>query len=149
MLAIVALIAFGAYLLLQQGNFAMSSPSAGKLNATQIAQFAANAGFTGDDLATAVAIALAESGGDPSAYNPETAAGTPAGLGSYGLWQVYLKMHPEYTVSQLLDPQTNANAAFAIYSARGGVFTAWTTFTGGAYLSHLAVSQTAANQVEA
>jgi hypothetical protein len=104
------------------------------LSPAQIAQYAAAAGFTGADLLTAVDIALAESGGNPTAYNPETAAsgGTPQGQGSYGLWQIYLKMHPEFSGEDLTDPQTNANAAFSIYAIAGG-FTPWSTYTSGEY----------------
>jgi hypothetical protein len=102
------------------------------LSAAQIAQYAAAAGFTGNDLLTAVDIALAESGGNPAAYNPETAAGTPQGQGSYGLWQIYLKMHPEFAGQNLADPQTNANAAYSIYAIAGG-FTPWSTYTSGEY----------------
>lgn len=104
------------------------------LSPAQIAQYAAAAGFTGKDLITAVDIALAESGGNPGAYNPETAAagGTPQGQGSYGLWQIYLKMHPEFAGENLADPQTNANAAYSIYAIAGG-FTPWSTYTSGEY----------------
>jgi hypothetical protein len=106
--------------------------------AATLQQLASNAGFSGPDLATAVAIALAESSGNPGKYNPETAArgGTPQGQGSYGLWQIYLKMHPEFAGANLYDPQTNANAAFSIYSRRGG-FSDWTTYTEGDYLQYL------------
>ena len=57
-----------------------------KLQIPQLIGLAQNAGFQGDDLATAVAVALAESGGDPSAYNPEKQAGAASGKGSFGLW---------------------------------------------------------------
>jgi Lysozyme like domain len=102
------------------------------LTAGQIAQYAAAAGFAGGDLVTAVAIALAESNGNPAAYNPETAAGAPAGQGSVGLWQIFLMMHPEFAGEDLTDPQTNANAAYSIYSIAGG-FTPWSTYTSGQY----------------
>lgn len=110
----------------------------GALSPDQIQAVAANAGFTGDDMATAVAIALAESRGNSSAYNPELTArgGTPPGKGSVGLWQIYLKMHPEFSGLDLTDPQTNANAAYSIYSAAGG-FTPWATYTGGQYRAFL------------
>lgn len=108
-----------------------------KLSAADIAQVAANAGFSGNDLTTAVAVALAESGGNPSAYNPETAAGTPQGQGSYGLWQIYLKAHPEFSGVDLTDPNNNANAAFSVYSAAGSSFRPWSTFNNGAYQAHL------------
>ena len=103
-----------------------------------ILTLASNAGFSGADLATAAAIALAESGGNPNDYNPETAArgGTPQGQGSFGLWQIYLKAHPEFAGQNLYDPQTNANAAYSVYSHRGG-FRDWVTYSTGAYQEHL------------
>jgi hypothetical protein len=97
------------------------------LTAAQIQAYAAAAGFSGADLQTAVAIALAESSGNPSAYNPE---------GSYGLWQIYLPAHPEYAGVNLNDPLTNANAAFAIYSSAGS-FSPWSTYNSGAYLAYM------------
>ncbi len=97
------------------------------LSAAQIQGYAAAAGFSGADLATSVAVALAESSGDPSAINPE---------GSYGLWQIYLPMHPEFAGQNLLDPQSNANAAFSVYSKARG-FQPWTTFGSGAYQKYL------------
>lgn len=106
-----------------------------------IANYAQNAGFAGNDLITAIAIALAESSGNPNAYNPETAAGTPVGKGSYGLWQIYLNAHPEFSGQNLYDPQTNANAAYSIYSGAGESFSAWSTFNSGAYQAQLAVAQ--------
>jgi hypothetical protein len=111
------------------------------MNAAQILPFAAAAGFTGQDLATAVAIALAESSGNPTIYNPETAAkgGTPVGQGSYGLWQIYLRDHPEFAQANLYDPATNAAAAFSLYAHSG--FTPWATSDpphgNGAYRSYL------------
>lgn len=108
--------------------------------AASIAVYASNAGFSGPDMATAVAIALAESSGNPNSYNPETAAkgGTPIGKGSYGLWQIYLRDHPEFAGWNLYDPQTNANAAFSIYQRKGG-FTDWSTFTQGTYAKYLSL----------
>jgi hypothetical protein len=109
------------------------------MNPGNIAALAAGAGFSGADLDTAVAIAMAESGGNPNEYNAETMApgGTPPGKGSYGLWQIYLKKHPEFDSPNinLLDPQTNAHAAFDVYSREG--FHAWTTYNTGVYTSFL------------
>jgi hypothetical protein len=56
---------------------------------------------------------------------------------SIGLWQINLRAHPEYTEDELHDPQTNANAAFAIYQQAGDSFTPWTTFNTGAYSEYL------------
>ncbi|MHB8674717.1 MAG: transglycosylase SLT domain-containing protein [Candidatus Limnocylindrales bacterium] len=132
-------------ILQQVGATVSSIVSGGNLSASQIAQYAAAAGFTGDDLATAIAIAMAESGGNPKAYNPETAARTPVGQGSFGLWQIYLKAHPEFAGVDLTDPQTNANAAFSVYQAAGNRFTPWSTFGNGAYASYLSQAQGAIN----
>jgi hypothetical protein len=107
---------------------------------SQIATLADNAGFSGNDLAIAIAVALAESGGNPNAYNAETAAGTPKGKGSFGLWQIYLNAHPEFAGQNLYDPQTNANAAFSVYSKSGGNFQAWSTFKSGAYTNYIDVA---------
>ena len=105
------------------------------VDTSSLADLAAGAGFTGDDVAIAAAIAMAESGGNPRIYNPETAAGTPQGKGSYGLWQIYLKAHPEFAGWNLYDPQTNANAAYRVYQQQG--WNAWSTFKSGAYRKYL------------
>ena len=106
------------------------------LSTDQIVTLAANAGFSGPDLATATAVALAESSGDPVAYNPE---------GSYGLWQIYLKMHPEFSVTQVLDPQGNAQAAYQIYLQAGSSFRPWSTYNSGRYMGFMgAVTSTIA-----
>lgn len=114
----------------------------GDLTASQIKNLAENAGFTGDDLNTSVAIALAESQGDPQAHGDTTIG---SGTGSFGLWQIYSDAHPEYgpDFTALYDPQTNANAAFAIYQTAGNRFTPWSTFKSGVYRSFLSQAQTA------
>ena len=110
-----------------------------KLSPEQIAQAAHDAGFRGHDLTTAVAIALAESSGDPRAHN-----GVPPD-NSYGLWQINMigalgpdRRHQFHLDSnkELFDPETNAKAAFSI-SGKGDSFRPWTTYTSGAYKSHL------------
>jgi hypothetical protein len=117
-------------------------PNATILTPAQIAYYAQTAGFDGQDLNIAVAVALAESGGNPNVYNPETATGTPQGEGSYGLWQIYLKDHPEYANDNLYDPQTNANDAYELYSNSGG-FSPWATYNSGAYQAYLSPAATA------
>lgn len=110
-----------------------------KLSPEQIAQYAHDAGFRGQDLTTAVAIALAESGGRSQAHNA-----TPPD-DSYGLWQINMlgalgpQRRDQFDLDanrELFDPGTNAEAAFAI-SGRGESFRPWTTYTSGAYRSHL------------
>lgn len=102
------------------------------LTPSQIEQYAYNAGFRGDALKLAVAVALAESAGNPSAYNPELAAGTKAGSGSRGLWQIYGSAHPQYNNNAVYDPQANANAAYSVYKSAGESFRPWSTYLNGA-----------------
>ena len=113
----------------------------GNLSASQIAQYAANAGFSGDDLAIAVAIALAESSGNPNA-NGDTNL-TPGG--SVGLWQINLAAHPELAQVDLTDPQTNADAAYAVYAAAGYNFRPWSTYKSGVFAQYLSDAQGAVN----
>ena len=89
-------------------------------SADQIAVLAANAGFTGEDLAMAVAVALAESSGDPEVLGDNDK--------SVGLWQIYVPLHPEFEGWDLTDPQQNANAAHSVYVKAGHSFKPWTTF---------------------
>ena len=130
--AFIALAGGGIFLM---SRAAMGKSGGGRLGASDIARFASNAGFQGDDLATAVAVALAESGGDPSAHGDLSLPGS----GSYGLWQIYAHAHPEFgpNFDQLFDPQTNANAAFSVFSAAGNSFSPWSTFKGGQYAAFL------------
>lgn len=117
------------------------------LSIPQILTLAAGAGFAGADLATAAAVALAETdppGNSLGPYNPELKAGAAPGQGSYGLWQIYLTAHPQFDPSQLTnDPQYNAGAAYQVYAAAGASFRPWTTYNSGKYLSFLPQVQAA------
>jgi hypothetical protein len=115
-----------------------SSVAGTKLTPAQIANYAAQAGFTGLGLVTAVAVALAESaGGNTNAWNQ-------VGEDSRGLWQINVapNANPSYGSSNLFDPLTNAKAAYAL-SNGGTDWHLWTTFTGGAYKTYLAVATAA------
>jgi Lysozyme like domain len=111
------------------------------ISAQSIAAYASNAGFTGDDLVTAVAIAFAESSGNPDAHGDLSLPGS----GSYGLWQIYSQAHPEYgpDFTQLFDPQTNASAAFQVYLDAGNSFKPWSTYNNGSYRNYLSKAQEA------
>jgi hypothetical protein len=90
----------------------------------------------------AVAVALAESGG-----NSDTVNTNKDGSKDVGLWQINLKAHPEYTQAELLDPFKNA-AAMAKISSQGNNWAAWTgTVPNGKYKAHLATAATAVDQV--
>jgi Lysozyme like domain len=140
--AFIALVGGGIILLARSGLGAIVQ-SGNKLSAVAIAGYASAAGFSGDDLVTAVAVALAESGGDPNAHGDLTLPGS----GSYGLWQIYAHAHPELgpDFTQLYDPAVNAAAAFSVYSAAGNSFSPWSTFKGGQYAAHLDIASQAIN----
>lgn len=108
------------------------------LSANQIRVLARNAGFTGNDADIAVAVALAESGGDPTSHNS-----TPPD-DSYGLWQINMlgslgpvrsKQYGLSSYSALYDPATNARVAHGIWQTSG--WSAWSTYTSGAYKKYM------------
>ena len=105
----------------------------------QIAAYARQAGFPNDQIATAVAVALAESSGNPSIVNY---------LGCVGLWQIFESVHkakhPLWTTNWLKLPANNAVAAYAIWVEAGRSWRPWSTYTSGAYRRYLARGQTAA-----
>jgi Lysozyme like domain len=87
-------------------------------NPYQLTQLSYDAGFRAsrNELITAVAAAIGESGGN------ERARGD--GGDSWGLWQINLPSHPEYKENpeQLYNPRTNADAAYKIYVEAGRSF---------------------------
>jgi hypothetical protein len=109
------------------------------LTRNQIAGHAATAGFTGEDLQIAVAVALAESGGDTHAHNS-----TPPD-NSYGLMQINMlgAMGPDrrkrFKLSKnedLFDPATNMRVAYGIWKEQGWQ-RGWTTYSRGTYKKFL------------
>ena len=110
-----------------------------KLSPAEIAGYAHDAGFRGQDLTVAVAVAMAESSGDPRAHNPVPPDN------SYGLWQINMigslgpARRDEFDLDnnrELFNPAENAKAAWAI-SGHGDSFGPWTTYTSGAYKKYL------------
>lgn len=97
--------------------------SAGELEALWI-----NAGGAPTLAIPMAAIALAESGGNPSAHNPS---------GATGLWQILGNPFP----GNAYDPATNAKMAVAKYKSQGAA--AWTTYTSGAYKQFMQQATTA------
>jgi Lysozyme like domain/Repeat of unknown function (DUF346) len=112
------------------------------------AEVGSQAGFSGDRLVTAVAVALAESGCNPSArgVNPPT-SGCPNGSVDRGLWQINNCYHAEVSDACAYDAQCNANAAYRI-SSGGTNWTPWSTYNSGAYLSYLAQAQAAVDRLQ-
>lgn len=84
------------------------------------------------DAQVATAIALAESGGNPSATNHNFNGST-----DYGLWQIN-SIHKDVLANgQWSDPAANAKMAHEIYAQAGNRFTPWVTFTTGRYLAFM------------
>lgn len=108
------------------------------MNAQEIASVAYSAGFRGGSLAVAVAVALAESGGDPSATHRNSNGSTDRGL-----WQIN-SVHSQYDAARLLsDPAYNARAAFEI-SGGGANFRPWAAYTNLSYRTHLSAAEAVA-----
>lgn len=116
------------------------------------AQAAHKAGFRGEDLVMMIAIAMAESGGNPRAFNGNAGTGDQ----SYGLWQINMLggMGPERrskwglkSNEQLYDPYTNAVAAKHLYEGRGGAFTDWSVYKSGAYRQYLDLARQTAKSL--
>lgn len=106
------------------------------LSLAQLKGLAQQVGLSGNNVNIAAAIAMAESGGNTQAYNPETAAGTAQGHGSRGLWQIYGAAHPQYNNSSMFDALSNAKAMYAV-SSGGRNWNPWSTYTSGAYRQYL------------
>jgi Lysozyme like domain len=97
-------------------------------------------GGTTQSADVAAAIAEAESGGcqyakhGPTDDRPvkECTYTFSTGENSYGLWQINRQAHPQYGAASLYT--TGGNAAAAVAIANGGAsFSAWSTYTNGAY----------------
>lgn len=100
----------------------------------QLARIAAGAGFRGNALVAAVAVALAESGGNPAAThtNMDTHRSRDRGL-----WQINSYWHKEVPDAQAFNPAGNAAAAYRISKA-GADWRAWTTWRTGVAQAQLA-----------
>lgn len=111
------------------------------------AQVAYAAGFRGNPLVTAVAVATAESSCNPSAVGSNgPTAGCPSGSLDRGLWQINNCYHPDVSDACAYDAQCNANAAYAI-SSGGTNWQPWSTYNSGAYAGYLAAAQAAVNRL--
>lgn len=105
------------------------------LTPEKVASVAIQAGFRGEALVTAIAVAHAESGFRADAVGDKNL--TEKGECSIGLWQINYRPSRDAAGSLRdpglnLDPLHNAVAAFAI-SSQGRSFRPWSTFTNGSY----------------
>jgi hypothetical protein len=102
---------------------------------------AVSAGFTEQEAVIAAAIALAESGGNPTAKNP--------GSNARGLWQIMTTAHGDKIAGRnIFDPAVNADVARKVYVEAGKKWTPWAVYNSGAYKKHLpSAAGTAADPV--
>jgi hypothetical protein len=127
------------------GALGGSEPSMpiGARGAAGLAVAAAQAGFTGEGLRVAVAVGLAESGGNPTASGPNPPTpGCPAGSTDRGAWQLNTCYHPEVADGCADDLACAARETYRI-SAGGSDWSAWTTYISGAYQDQLAAADQA------
>jgi len=119
----------------------------GKISAAQAAHYAYQAGFRGNALVTAVAVAMGESSLNTSAMG-DVGLQTSKWGPSIGLWQIRSLNAEHHTGgsrdrARLIDPVFNAQSAFSI-SSGGSNFSPWTVYKTGAYKQYLGQAQAAA-----
>jgi lysozyme-like protein len=105
----------------------------------QIANCAKAAGFSGSDLPIAIAIALAESGGNPTATHKNNNGST-----DYGLFQINSIHSDLLGQNNWSDPAANARMAYSIFVQSNKTFNPWSTYKSGSYLRFLVRSRKAA-----
>jgi hypothetical protein len=120
------------------------------------ARLAYNAGFRGEDLVIATAMAGAESTYNQNAVNQRDARTEKWGP-SYGLWQIRTLQQPQQWggLDRLRDPnviggeqnaQANANLAKQIFDRSNG-WREWGSFTDGRYREYMDVAQQTVNNL--
>ena len=118
----------------------------------EIARYALGAGFPRSEAVTAVAVALAESGGDPASHNDNAATGDD----SYGLWQINMlgglgaPRRREFGIArnqELLQPAVNARAAFLVWKDAGRRWLPWSTWKHGSHRQFLGRAERAVEAV--
>lgn len=109
------------------------------MNQNQIEQLAMAAGLNANQAKTAAAIAMAESGGNPTKHTVDSDDD------SYGLWQINMKgdLGPDRrkqfgltSNAALLDPATNARV-MRVLSDGGSNWKKWGAYTNGSYKKFL------------
>jgi hypothetical protein len=115
-----------------------------KLTYDEIAAVVISAGWTGDDRATAVAVAAAESGRNPFIYNTLK-------KGHFGLFQISRSAWPDFFAPNgegvaWMNPELNAKQGYKVFKQQG--WGAWQAKTNGAYLAFLAPARAAVKKVE-
>ena len=102
------------------------------LTPAQIAGYAKSAGFPDSEIATATAVALAESGGRTDAQNRNTNGST-----DYGVWQINTVHGALLNNGDKFNPADNARMAFTVWSQAGRKWTPWSVYKSGAYRTQM------------
>ena len=115
------------------GMSASGAPTNGPYDYQRSFELARSVGASESEARMLASVVAPESGGNPSAHNPNASTGD----NSFGLWQINM-LGPMGTErrrqfglqrnEELFDPRTNANAALNILRSQGP--TAWTTWGG-------------------
>ena len=108
-----------------------------RLSPNQIAAVVRKAGFPESQVAMAVAIAYAESGGDPAAVNNRNRNGSS----DYGLFQINSVHKAKLAKHNWRDPQENAKMAYLIWEEAGSKWRPWATYNSGSYKKHYKPNQ--------
>jgi hypothetical protein len=109
-----------------------------------VAQAAKDAGFTGNDLVIAIAVAKAESNWRPSVVSPTNADGTK----DCGLWQINSIHKDLLRKNSCSDPKANARMARQVWKNAHGSWSPWYTYQNGKHLAFLTEARTLAAGVQ-
>jgi hypothetical protein len=109
-----------------------------------VAQAAKDAGFTGNDLVIAIAVAKAESGWRPSVVSPRNADGTK----DCGLWQINSIHKDLLRKSSCSDPKANARMARQVWKNAHGSWSPWYTYENSKHLPFISEARDLAAGVQ-
>ncbi len=121
-------------------------PSDLRVDPVELAGALYRAGFPIADIPVMIAIAYAESGLDPLAHNPR-------GEDSWGVFQINLRAHPQWTVEQATNPETASQLAYQLYQGRiasqgfNARFNDWSVYLYGQYQNYLTQARQAVSQM--
>lgn len=111
-----------------------------------VAHAAHLAGFSGNDLAIAIAVANAESGFNTDAVNHNPAHGKNPASDDLGLWQINSYWNATYLKTNWRDPYGNAQMAYAIWKDAG--WKDWVAYTNGRWFAYYVSAKSAADYEE-
>lgn len=103
--------------------------SSGRLSASQIADVMRKAGWPESAIPVGVAVAFAESGGNPRAVNRANRNGSS----DYGLFQINSVHGSLLNEGDRYDPVANARMALKVYKGAGNSWKPWSTYNSGSY----------------